>query len=65
VAIPCGSFWIYVFGWNLAGVGAQTEIERCAIRKGIGLHDPARLAFPPTSIVMAGFVDLVLRVTIL
>jgi hypothetical protein len=28
LAIPCGSLWIYIFGWSLAGMGAQTEIEK-------------------------------------
>jgi hypothetical protein len=26
LAVPCGSLWIYIFGWSLAGMGAQTEV---------------------------------------
>ena len=26
MAIPGRSLWLYIFGWSLAGMGAQTEI---------------------------------------
>jgi hypothetical protein len=38
VAIPCGSLWIYILGWSLAGMGAQTEMKD----RAVGLNQSVR-----------------------
>jgi hypothetical protein len=38
VATPGGSLWIFISGWSLAGMGAQTEIESAMARAGRGFR---------------------------
>jgi hypothetical protein len=38
VATAGGSLWIFISGWSLAGMGAQTEIESAVARAGRGFR---------------------------